>query len=250
MDEGREAALALYESGALAARLAQNVLWSLGQGTSCAFDYGSVQLDIDGSQANKLPTGSHNFSAAFDDCLIDGLAGTTLNGAISGDYSLTGEYDYGAQLSVRTLSGYELVLASDLQGVSGEGSLTLTSESTGIVNSTAFAYTTTVAPVGGFRLVKDRTSNAMTFGSGTYSYSYDAATQSGSDDFNGLEVEINGVHYVIHGSIQWDFVGGRGLMRHTSGVVRITSGGVLHASLSGQASGALLVDVLIPLERL
>jgi len=244
--------MALYESGALAQRQAQVALSLFSQGSPAGWTCadGSMQLHVDGSQANKLPTGSHALAAAFDTCLILGDdSATTLNGAISGDYSLAGDYDYDAQLSVLAMSGSNLVLASHLQGVSGRGSLTLTRESTGDVNSTAFAYRTTVAPVGGFQLVKDRTGNAMTFGSGSYSSSYDTATRSGSDDFNGLEVEVNGAHYALDGSIQWTFDGDRGI-RYTSGVVRITSGGALHACLAGQASGVLLVEVVIPLERL
>ena len=243
----RAAALALYESGALAARLAQYPLSFLARGTSCVVDVGSVKLHIDGSQANRLPTGSHTMSAAFDAWLI-GL--NTMNGAISGEYSLMGDYDYGAQLSVRILGGPDLALVSGIRKVNGEGSLTLNSVSTGTVNSTDFAYTRTAAPVSGFKLVNATTGNALTFGSGSYSSSWNSASQSGSDDFNSLEVELNGAHYVIHGSIQWGYDFDWGNYYYTSGVVHITRDGVLHASISGQASGDLLVEVLLPLERL
>jgi hypothetical protein len=242
VDEDREAALAIYQSGALALSLTRDAFSFVARGAFCIPNNGSIQLHVGGSHAYKLPTGSHAFSAAFDACRIDGLTGTTLNGAISGDYSLAGEYDYGAQLSVRTLSAHN--------GVSGEGSLTLNSVSTGTVNSTDFAYTRTAAPVSGFKLVNATTGNALTFGSGSYSSSWNSASESGSDDFNSLEVELNGAHYVIHGSIQWGYDFDWGNYYYTSGVVQITRDGVLHASISGQASGDLLVEVLLPLERL
>ena len=246
--EQRAAALALYESGPVASMLAQNVLWSLAWGGSngrCAFDAGSVRLDIDGSLESKLLAGSHAFSASFDACVVDGLVGTSLDGTISGAYSFASEYSYGAQFSVRTLSGSHLAYVSDLGAVTGDGSLTLTSVSAGSPNTTA--YTATFAPDGGFQLKNATTGNVLTFESGNYSRSHDSASGSGHDDFNGLQVAINGVSYTIDGTIHWT-AGSR--MTYSSGLVRITNGGVVHASIAAQQGREdLLVEVLIPLER-
>ena len=249
--EERAAALRLYESGLIASYLAQNVVWSLAWGGSsgrCVFGSGSIQLDVDGSPESKLLSGSHALSAAFDNCLIDGLVGTSLNGSLSGTYSFAGEYDYAAQFAARNISGSLLAYVSDLHAITSDGPLTLTSASTGVANTTTWAYTTTFTPAVGFRLVNNATGNVLTFGGGNCSSSYDAATQSGHSDFNGLELQVNGTRYTVDGSINWSTKSGR--LSYTSGIVGITSGGVLHANLAGHQSGLLMVQVLVPLERL
>jgi hypothetical protein len=247
-DPQREAALALYEAGRVVLRLGSYVLWYLPLASSNehCIDSGAAALRIDGAPEAKWIGGSHSLSATFNRCRVDGLVGTTLNGALSGAYSYAGEYDYGAQLSVSTLSGSHLAYVSDLYAVIVDGTFTLSSVSTGAGTST-LAYTETLSPASGLILVNASTGHALTFGSGSYASTFDSASRSGHHDFNGLRVEINGANYTIDGSMHWT-VGNSGLT-YTSGTVLITSGGAIHASISADPNSGLRVEVLIPLER-
>jgi len=245
--EQRAAALAIYESGHVATSLVQSLFWSLGDRAAEGRCYlgGGRDLEVDGSPADVLSAGSHSFSAAFAHCTVDGLVGTTLNGSVAGSYAKAGDYDHTLQVDAQAMSTTHAALVSDLHDVTADGSLTVTSSSVGVAYTADFAYTTTFTPTVGFTLANNRTGNALTFLGGEFSYSYDAATLSGHDAFRGLVVEINGTQYSIDGRIDWTTTGGH--MNYKSGIVRITSGGVLHANVHGPG---LRSEVLIPLQRL
>jgi hypothetical protein len=243
--EQRAAALAIYESGRVVTGLVQNLFWSLGDGAGRCFLGGRRDLEVDGSPADVLSAGSHSFSAAFAHCTVDGLVGTTLNGSVAGAYAKAGDFDHTVQVEAQAMSTTHAALVSDLHGVTVDGSLTVTSSSVGVAYTNDFAYTVTFTPTVGLSLANSQTGNALTFLGGEFSYSYDAGTVTGHDAFRGLVVEINGTQYSIDGRIDWTTTGGH--MNYKSGIVRITSGGVLHANVHGPG---LRSEVLIPLQRL
>ena len=191
--------------------------------------------------AGILPAGGHTFAVTFTNCLVDGLARTSLNGTASAVYTGVDLSDVTALVSASTMRGTGLAFRSGLDDATSDGSGTWRRAATGA------GATTTYTPTAGSRLVNNLTGNSATFAGGSYSWGYTSpppgSASSGQRDFTNLAVAINGTEYTLNGSLQsvYGFVGNQG--RHT-GEVRITSNGALVARVYGDADGLFTVEVL------
>jgi hypothetical protein len=244
-----DTALSLYESASVDSRLTASALeyatidYGVWTTEYCVFGGGSMLVSLDGDPvtAGILPAGSHTFAATFTNCLVDGLAGTTLNGTASAAYTGVDLSDVTALVSANSMRGTLLALRSGLNDVTSDGSGTWRRVTTGA------GSTTTYTPTVGSRLVNNLTGNTATFAGGSYSIGYTSpppgSAASGQQDFASLAVVINDTEYTLDGSLQsvYGFVGNQG--SHT-GEVRITSNGNLVARVYGDANGSFSVEVL------
>jgi len=242
-------ALSLYESAWVLASLTASVLefatidYGVRTPGSCVFGSGSMLASLDGGSvtAGTLPAGSHTLAVTFANCLVDGLAGTSLNGTASAAYTGVDLSDVTALVSTNSMRGTALALRSGLYDVTSDGSGTWRRVTTDA------GSTTTYTPTVGSRLVNNLTGNAATFAGGSYSSGHTSpppgSSASVQQDFASLAVAINGTEYTLDGSLQsvYGFVGNEG--RHT-GEVRITSNGALVARVYGDANGLFSIEVL------
>jgi hypothetical protein len=246
--------LSLYESAEVLASLTASALvhatsdyevWTTGP---CVFGSGSLLAALDGGSATRgtLPVGSHTFAVAFNNCLVDGLVGVTLNGTASAAYTSVDLRDVTALVSANSMRGTLLALRSGLHDVTSDGSGTWRRV------TTSAGSTTTYTPTLGSRLVNNLTTNAATFVGGSYSSGYDSSpppgsAASGKKDFANLAVAVNGTDYVLEGSLRsvYGFVGNEA--KHT-GEVRITSNGALVARIYGDLNGVFRIEVLTALQ--
>jgi hypothetical protein len=202
-----------------------------------------MQALLDGGPvtAGTLPAGSHTFAVTFANCRVDGLVGTSLNGAASAAYTGADLNDVTALVSAKSMRGTALALRSGLDDVTADGSATWRRVKTDA------GSTTTYTPTVGSRLVNNLTGNAATFLGGSFSSGHTSPppgwAASGQQDFASLAVAINGTEYTLNGSLQslYGFVGNQG--RHT-GEVRITSNGTLVARVYGDANGLFSIEIL------
>jgi hypothetical protein len=202
-----------------------------------------MRASLDGGSvpAGTLPSGSHTFAVTFTNCLVDGLAGTSLNGTASAVYTGVDMSDVTALVSTSSMRGNGLAFRSGLFDATSDGSGTWRRV------TTVAGSTTTYTPTAGSRLVNNLTGNSATFAGGSYSWGYTppppGSSASVQQDFANLAVAINGTEYTLDGSLQsvYGFVGSEG--RHT-GEIRITSNGALVARVYGDANGLFTVEVL------
>lgn len=244
-----DTALSLYESALVHASLTASALehatidYTVWTTDYCVLGSGSMLPSLDGGPvtAGSLPAGSHTFAVTFRDCLVDGLAGTSLNGTASAAYTGVDLGDVTALVATNSMRGTALSFRSGLNDVTSDGSGTWRRVTTGA------GSTTTYTPTVGSRLVNNLTGNSATFTGGSYSSGYTSpppgSAASGQQDFVSLAVEINGTEYILNGTLQsvYGFVGNQG--RHT-GEVRITSNGTLVARVYGDANGLFSAEVL------
>jgi hypothetical protein len=197
-----------------------------------------------------LPAGTHTYAVTFSNCLVDGLAGTTLDGTTSIAYTGADLYHLTAVISVNSMRGKLVAYRSDLYDVTANGSGTWARESTGTPWTTTFVSTTTYTPAAGSTLVNNRTSGVATFEGGSYSGGYGptppGAAASAHDEFNDLVIDISGTSYTLNGALRvvYGFSADQNLYM---GEVRITSNGSLMARVYGDCSGKLRTEVLSPL---
>jgi hypothetical protein len=242
----------LYDSAAVLGSLTASALvhatsdyqvWTTGP---CVFGNGSLLASLDGGSITKgtLPAGSHTFAVAFNNCLVDGLVGVTLNGTASAAYTSVDLSDVTALVSANSMRGTLLAFRSDLYDVTAEGSGTWRR----VRSSTG--ETSTYTPTIGSTLVNNLTTNVATFEGGTYSTGQAApppgSSASVQQHFANLAVAVNGTKYILDGNLQsvYGFVGNEG--KHT-GEVRITSNGTLLARIYGGVNGAFSIEILSPL---
>lgn len=238
----------LLESGRVLALLAASPLefatldysvWTTGP---CIFGGGSLLGSLDGASVptGPLPAGTHSFEVTFNNCLVDGLVGTSLSGTATAAYTSVALSDVTALVSASSTRGTLLALRSGLHDVTADGSGTWRRVVTGT------GSTTTFTPTAGSRLVNNLTGNSATFTGGNLSWGYASpppgSSASGHQDFTGLAVAINGIEYVLDGNLQ-SVYGFSGSGRHT-GEVRITSHGTLVARVYGDANEQLSVEVI------
>jgi hypothetical protein len=236
----RSAAIALYEAANLAAHLISQPFALITNYGGCFSTGGSLRIEVDGLPlpvGDRLPIGDHAFSASLDDCVADGLAGK-FSGTISGSYGV----DTVGLLTVSSMRARGLAYQSDLNDVTGNGALTLTTVASGGIS------TTTATLSAGTTLMNNVSAKVATFEGGSTSYSHDSAGESGQDTFNDLIVVVDGTRYVLDGSLQWS--NRPPGFRYESGTVRVTSNGVLHASFTVGQDGGAFVEILVPLKRL
>ena len=245
-----DTALSLYESARVHASLTASALehatqyYRVWTTNYCVFGSGSMLASLDGgpATAGELPAGSHTFAVTFSNCLVDGLAGISLNGSASAAYTGVDLSDVTALVSTNSMRGTALAFRSGLHDVTSEGSGTWRRVTTDAGLST-MTYTAAV----GSRLINNLTGNSATFGGGSYSSGQTTpppnAAASVQQDFANLVVAINGTEYTLDGSLHsvYGSVGNQGT--HT-GEVRITSNGTLVARVYGDANGLFSVEVL------
>jgi hypothetical protein len=245
-----DTAFSLYEAAWMQASLTASALehatasYRVWTTAACVFGSGSMLVALDGGPvtAGPLPAGSHTFEVTFRDCLVDGLAGISLNGTASAVYTSVDLTDLTAMVSTSSMRGTGLALSSGLSDVTAKGSGTWRRVSTGE------GYTTTTyEPATGSTLINNLTGHSLTFLGGTYS-SGQTPPPSGSSasvqqDFVNLKVAIDGTEYVLDGSLRsvYGFVGNQG--SHT-GEIRITSNGAVVARVFGDTNGGFRIDVL------
>ena len=246
----QRAALALFEAAILHAELTTSPLtWATDDGYvywtngPCEFaSQGSLQASLDGGVAPTsgtfLPTGSHTYVVSFSNCLVDGWSGT-LNGVASAAYTAAEWSNVTATVSADSVRGRNLAIFSELTDVTADGSAVWTR-----VGSSSSTHTTTYTPATGSRLVKNSTTNVVTFGGGSYSVIRYPAKGT-EQRFDNLKVAINGTEYTLSGSIDTTYGSSGSNIR--TGEVRIINNGILVARVYGDRGNDLRVEVLVPL---
>ena len=136
-------------------------VWPAG---ACVFGGGSrlASLDEGSVSAGTLPAGSHTFAVTFTNCLVDGLASTSLNGTASAVYTGVDMSDVTALVSTSPTRGTGLAFRSGLDDATSDGSGTWRRVTTGA------GATTTYTPTAGSRLVNNLTGNSATFAGGSF----------------------------------------------------------------------------------
>lgn len=250
--ESKAAALRLYEAAAVLASLSasplihalsNNKVWTDG---ACIFGEGSLQAALDGMAPAKgtvLPSGTHTFAVTFANCLVDGLVGIRLSGSASTAYKSNDPdlKELTAMISASSIRGTgSLGFRSNLSDVTANGLGTWTRV------QRSDEVTTTYTPTTGATLINNLTTNIATFTAGSYSSSSGPPPQGSAalerSDFNNLAVAINGVSYVLNGTLQSVYgFDSRGIH---AGEVQITSNGALRARIYGDENGAFLVEIV------
>jgi hypothetical protein len=239
-------ALALLEAVSVAGALSGGAIQFLSVKPSsghCVFLSGSYRLDVDGVPQTSLLTGNHSFAAEFNECLMDGLVGTQLNGTVAGSYAGLKPNGSYTQTTIVSMRGTQLSFYSDLYAVTGVGSVTSSYLLTDI------GLTTMVTPSVGFALTNHETGNVAIFEGGDYRSAYDWSTQAGHWSLNDLRLVVAGNRYTVDGRLHWRVAPGGGGLLFGLGDVRVSRDGALHARLYGDANGNLRSEILVPLVR-
>lgn len=243
----------LYEAISIFARVASagltsaaydDKLWTVGP---CIFGSGSLQIALDGITATTtaaLPAGTHNLAVSFQNCLVDGLVGSTLHGFAAATYTSSDFQTLSASVSATALHAALFEFRSDLYRVSADGSGSFTRARTNDGESMRFV------PNADARLTNEATGRVAALGGGSYTSAYFNPPQGvaavAREDFDDVTVTIEGTTYVLGGSLQatYGFVGNQATY---VGEVRVTNQNVLVARLYGNFNGALQLEVLSPL---
>jgi len=232
------AALALFEAVRLHYSMTTApVMWFDAKGAApnarldgrCALNEGSAHGSLDGGLPAArvgpvLPSGSHTYSVNFLNCRVDGVSGISMAGTASVAYSTIDWRELTAQVSTGSMRATgSLDPGGVLADVSatGFGTWTLTTSSD--------ARTDRYTPSAGSTLVNNLTAHVIAFQTGSLvlenrwgpvSFSSFRAT------FDDVALTINGVTYVMDGSVQISTTSG---VDWGIGEVRITRDGALVA---------------------
>ena len=191
-----------------------------------------------------MPTGTHSIAVSFNDCVVDGLVGSSLSGLATATYSSSDFQTVSADVSASALHAELYAYRSDLYRVTadGSGSITRTRSNDG--------GSMRLVPIAGARLTNESTTRAATFGGGSYTSQYfnpPAGVSAVSREiFDDLMLTIDGTTYVLSGTLQASY-GFTGNQATYVGEVRVTSHGAMVARLFGDNGGALRLEVLRPL---
>ena len=203
----------------------------------CVFNSGSMQASLDGSPTvagARLPAGNHAYVMTFANCLVDGLAGFTLDGAATAVYSTTDWSVVTAQVSAGPTR------------VTGNGSdVSVSGSGTWSLAANANTDTETYTPAIGSTVINNLTTNVITFQGGSASNEVDrsGSTPIARRSFNSLAITLNGTSYLLDGTLQSTLNN----LPTGSGEVRITSNGVLVARIFYD-SQSLRAEAFAPLE--
>jgi hypothetical protein len=209
----------------------------------CIENSGSRHASLDGSPVvadARLPVGNHTYTVTFANCSVDNLAGITLDGTATAVYATTDWSNVTAQVSTGSMRATGSVDPyGTLSDVSAFGSGTL--RVTATLNTSSETYT----PAIGSTLINNRTTNVITFQSGSLSSGYDntGSTAIYRRTFDSLAITLNGTNYLLDGTLQFSYVNGRPA---GAGEVRITSNGVLVARIVMDSQ--VRAEVLAPLD--
>ena len=235
------APLTIYYGGAKAP-----AVWADGV---CEGGDGSMEAALDDAPTTfgaLLPTGSHTYSVRFTNCLVDGLDGIRLTGTTTLRYSTADWANVSAHVSTASMRATGRVgLFDSLQDVTASGSGTLTMASTN--PTVGGSYTISYVPSVGATLVNNLTTNVITFKGGSLLSARvgdQSQAESMQNGFANLAIDLNGVEYVLDGTLQSVFVN---RVETRSGEIRITSAGVLVARIFQESGGPLRAIALAPI---
>jgi len=248
------AALALFDAARVHSYMTTAPFMYYGTGASgvivdawrsgpCIENSGSRHASLDGSPVvadARLPVGNHTYTVTFANCSVDNFAGITLDGTATAVYATTDWSNVTAQVSTGSMRATGSVDPyGTLSDVSAFGSGTL--RVTATLNTSSETYT----PAIGSTLINNRTTNVITFQSGSLSSGYDntGSTAIYRRTFDSLAITLNGTNYLLDGTLQFSYVNGRPA---GAGEVRITSNGVLVARIVMDSQ--VRAEVLAPLD--
>jgi hypothetical protein len=251
--QNSEAAFAVFEAAQVHASMTASPFMWTNAGSAAPTGFasgacqmgGSTQVALDGASPRPdalLPTGSHTYAVTFSNCVVDGLVGIVLNGTATAVYSTTDWSDVTARVDVGSMRGTGSLgfHSSAMSDVSARGS------GTWRTTATSSSVSSTYTPTPGSTLVNNLTTNVITFEGGSSTFGYENGPPAASRwSFTNLAVTLNGVGYLLDGSLQRTFA--NGLPVGGSGEVRVTSNATLVARVFVDASGTMRSEALAPL---
>lgn len=210
----------------------------------CAFDLGGTTMALDGALADNgtaLPAGNHTLTVDYRWCLLDGLAGFSLDGTATAEYSKMDPDPMTARVSATSLRTSGFYSRYGLYDVTVDGSGNWTRTRAAPNESTTFV------PTPGSRLTDRLSTRSVTFDGGTYSsavlYPSGGTTVVGA--FSAVAIVIEGTRYVLDGQLETTY--GSASTLTYAGEVRVTSNGVLAGRIYASPNGRLRTEVLTPL---